>query len=284
LEPRGSQPAWEREPGFLLRSPVAGRRIYEFPVSYANVGAMTASDSQTPGRVLGYARVSTSSQAVSGYGLGVQQAAIEQACIQRDLTLVELLVDGGVSGSKVGPRLTQALARLDAGEADYLMVSKLDRMARSTLNGAKIIERAQKHGWGIIALDMGLDMSTNSGRFMVNLFLAVAEFERGLISERTKAALGQARSQGVVLGRHSQTIPPEVGTRIVRERTQGQGWVDIAARLNAESVPTPRGGRRWYPATVRNYYNTQAGLALDALQQAQRQDFELSPPDAAAAS
>ena len=81
-----------------------------------------------------------------------------------------------------------------------------------------------------------------------------APLERGLISQRTRAALALKRSQGVRLGR-PPTMSQYVIDRIRRERTAGKSLAAIANGLNADRIPTAQGGRRWYPATIRYTLN-----------------------------
>jgi DNA invertase Pin-like site-specific DNA recombinase len=79
---------------------------------------------------------------------------------------------------------------------------------------------------------------------------AVSEWERGVIGERTKAALSAKRAQGFRLGR-PVTLPNDVRQRIATERAEPRTLAAIAAGLNEDRVPTAQGGAKWYPATVR---------------------------------
>jgi DNA invertase Pin-like site-specific DNA recombinase len=85
---------------------------------------------------------------------------------------------------------------------------------------------------------------------MVNVMGSAAQWERRIISQRTKDALAVKRAQGVRLGRPSM-LPREVVERIVRERQGGASLSTIANGLTDEGVPTAHGGSRWWPATVR---------------------------------
>jgi DNA invertase Pin-like site-specific DNA recombinase len=202
--------------------------------------------------VVGYLRVSTEEQADSGAGLAVQEAAIRAECQRRELPLLALHTDAGVSGkSLVRPALTAALEDLDARHGDVLMVAKLDRLTRSVHDASGLMQRSEKSGWGLVALDAPVDTTTPAGRAMAQILSVFAELERRLIGERTKAALAVKKSQGVVLGR-PRTLPDKVVQRIVRERAKGRTWMAIADGLNADRVATAQGGLRWYPATVRS--------------------------------
>ncbi len=86
---------------------------------------------------------------------------------------------------------------------------------------------------------------------MANILATFSQYERRLISQRTREALAVKRSQGVRLGRPA-TMDAKIVRRIKREREQGKSLATIADGLNRDGVPTAQGGRQWYPATVRS--------------------------------
>jgi DNA invertase Pin-like site-specific DNA recombinase len=109
---------------------------------------------------------------------------------------------------------------------------------------------AQKQGWALVALDCAVDTTTPAGEAMANVLATFAQFERRLISQRTREALAVKRARGVVLGR-PPSVEASVVRRIVSDRNRGRSLREIADSLNADGVPTGQGGKRWYPATVR---------------------------------
>lgn len=143
-----------------------------------------------------------------------------------------------------------ALQLLGTGEADALIVSKLDRACRSVLDGADLIRRADAEGWSFVCLDLGLDTSTPMGRAMAHVALAFAELERERIRERVTEGLAVARSRGQKLG--APPVAPDIARRIVRERSAGMTLAAIALGLEEDRIPTSRGGKRWYPSTIRS--------------------------------
>jgi DNA invertase Pin-like site-specific DNA recombinase len=207
------------------------------------------------GRAVGYTRVSTAEQADSRAGLDAQERAIEKECQHRGWNLVAIHTDAGASGSSMNkrPALERALASLDAGEADTLVVAKLDRLSRSTLDFATLMERARAKGWGFAILDLGVDTTTASGEMMAGVVATFAQYERRLIGERTKAGLAAKRAQGVRLGR-PRSVPASVRKQVAELREQGQSWRAIAAALNRDGVPTGQGGTQWYASTVRKLH------------------------------
>jgi DNA invertase Pin-like site-specific DNA recombinase len=143
-----------------------------------------------------------------------------------------------------------ALEALRHGKADALVVAKLDRLSRSMLDFASIMATAQQQHWGLIALDCAVDTTTPAGEAMANVLATFAQFERRLISQRTKDALAMKRAQGVRLGRPRQ-LPQDVVDRIQRERGRGETLSAIAKGLNGDQVATAQGGKAWYASTVR---------------------------------
>lgn len=201
--------------------------------------------------VLGYLRCSTEEQAVSGLGLADQRAVIDAEAARRGWDAVEYVTDDGYSAKSLArPGIADALDRLRAGEAGVLVVSKIDRLSRSVHDFTGLIATAKREGWSLVVLDLALDMSTPNGKFMASVLASVSELERDLISARTSAALAQLKANGKRLGR-PRTMPESVTERIVREREQGRTFAAIADALNADGVPTARGGARWYRSTVK---------------------------------
>lgn len=204
--------------------------------------------------MLGYTRVSTEEQANSGNGLEAQRAAIDAEAERRGWT-VEHYSDEGVSGKIVGPQLLEVLQRLASGQADGLVVSKLDRLSRSIINAATTIENAQKHGWSLVVLDMDLDLTTAAGRMLAGQLILFAQYERELIGERTKAALAAKKARNEPIGRPSQVVA-RVRRRIVQDRDSGLSFEEIARQLAADEILSPGGLSTWQPSTVRRVYRS----------------------------
>jgi DNA invertase Pin-like site-specific DNA recombinase len=207
-------------------------------------------------RCIGYVRVSTDEQGHSGAGLAAQRAAIVHECAHRGWELAEIVEDVGYSAKNLRrPGVQAALEQLRAGEVQALVAAKLDRLSRSMLDFTALMATAQKQGWALVALDCAVDTTTPAGEAMANVLATFAQFERRLIGQRTKDALAAKRAQGVRLGR-PLALPVDVRDRIRAERlTTGASYGAIAARLNAEGVPTAHGADAWWPATVRAAIN-----------------------------
>ncbi|MFW7381487.1 MAG: recombinase family protein [Oligoflexus sp.] len=110
------------------------------------------------------------------------------------------IVSETCSGAKARPLLQELLTRLQKG--DTLIVAALDRLGRRTVEVLNLIEDLDKRGVVLISAREGLDYSTPSGRMVTQMLVSVAEMERSMISERTKAGLAQAKAKGKNVGGH----------------------------------------------------------------------------------
>jgi DNA invertase Pin-like site-specific DNA recombinase len=139
--------------------------------------------------LIGYARVSTDEQ-----NLSLQLDALRAAgCLQ-------IFCDEGISGAETDRReLNNALRALTPG--DVLVVWKLDRLGRSLAHLIQIITRLQEEAIGFRSLSEAIDTTTASGKLMFHVIGAIAEFERSLISDRTRAGMAAAKARGQHLGR-----------------------------------------------------------------------------------
>jgi DNA invertase Pin-like site-specific DNA recombinase len=206
-------------------------------------------------RVIGYCRVSTSEQHVSGLGLRAQRDAIRAECDRRGWKLLRIEEDVS-SGAKRGrPGLDAAVEAVAMGEADGLIVAKLDRLSRSVAQFANLLERFRARGWALIILDIGIDTTTVMGEAMATMAATFAQVERRRIGERTRDALAVRKAQGVRLGR-PQSISPKLARRIRTMRNRGLTLQAICDKLNNEGVPTPRGGSVWRPTSLRAVLRT----------------------------
>lgn len=209
-----------------------------------------------PGKALLYARVSTQLQVNDGVSLDVQERQLQSAAEIAGFVDIELVREEGRSGKSISgrPALTDALKRLDKGEAQAIFVTRIDRLARSTKDFLSIIDRANANGWRLVMLDLNLDTATYQGRFVVTIMSALAEMERGIISERQKDVHKDRRSRGVVwgvdMGPKNKT-PEDIRQRILAERSSGASLRKIADGLNRDAIPS-QNGRQWYPTTVKN--------------------------------
>lgn len=199
---------------------------------------------------LAYIRVSTTEQAEHGASLDAQRNTLTVEAERRGWDL-EVIADEGLSAKSLKrPGLQAALSRLDAGDADYLLAVRLDRVSRSVADFAGLLDRSNKKGWGLVLTDSNIDTTTTAGRFTGNVMASAAQYERELIGDRTREGMAQRRAEGVHIGR-PRTID-ESTTRLIESlRREGLSMAQIAGKLNSDSVPTAHGGSKWYPSTVK---------------------------------
>jgi DNA invertase Pin-like site-specific DNA recombinase len=204
-------------------------------------------------KAIGYVRVSTREQAEIGHSLAHQRNALLAEAEHRgwDMTIIE---DAGYTARNMDrPGIKRAMRLLKTGKAEALVVTKLDRVARSTVDFGKLLEKAMKQRWNFVTQDFGLDMTTTNGRLVARILAAVAEWESETIGDRVKDGMAQAKAEGARFGKGRMADNTTVA-RILELRAQGLSFARIAEVLDDGSIPTPNGGRRWYGSTVSRIY------------------------------
>lgn len=204
-------------------------------------------------KAMGYTRVSTEEQGDSKAGLEAQEETIRAEAKLRGHELIEIRSDVA-SGSSLRKRdnLGETLRDMAAGKADILVVAKLDRLSRSVLDFANIMETANKEGWALSVIDLGVDTSSTNGKLMMHLMIALAQWEREIIGDRTRDALRAVRARGVHVGRKSGVDESTLRLIGMLRRT-GMSWQKIANTLEDEGIKTGQGGQ-WHATTVRRLY------------------------------
>jgi DNA invertase Pin-like site-specific DNA recombinase len=213
---------------------------------------------EVSGKAVLYRRVSTQEQADSGLGLEGQRDRLSEAAERRGWDRVAWVTDEGVSGGTDAtdrPELGPALATLDRG--DVLVVAKLDRLSRSLLDFTGLLARSEREGWGIVSLDPEIDTTTPNGRLVVHVLVAVSQWEREMIGQRTREGLAKStkrlgRRPGLpaVGGGKPSPVEPAVAAVVRDAREAGLSPRRIAERLNDYGLASPRGGR-WHRESVR---------------------------------
>jgi DNA invertase Pin-like site-specific DNA recombinase len=202
---------------------------------------------------VGYASVPGGAEAEGdgAAGIDAQRRAIEASCAAHGLRLVELVGDREPKDGKALDRagLSHALQRIAAGDARCLVVGSLDRLSRSVADLGTIVHWLERNDVRLVAADLDLDTATEAGRMTARALASVAGWERERLSERTQQGLAAARAK-----RHDATTGgpdwPALRRRIAGMRADGMTLQAIADVLNAEGVPTQRGGLKWRPSSV----------------------------------
>jgi len=202
-------------------------------------------------KLIGYIRVSTDKQIASGAGLEAQIAYIEAEAKRRGAEL-EIVSEGeGASGKSMRKRLAlnEAMARLDKGEANALIVYKLDRLTRSVADFLTVLERSRKGKWALIIGDLSIDTSTPMGEAMATIAATFAQLESARISERVTDGMREKKIMGSTFGR-PVLMSEQTVKKIIDLHEEGFSINAIARQLNLEAVPTSHGGANWYASTV----------------------------------
>lgn len=177
-------------------------------------------------RMIGYARVSTSEQ-----NLDSQRAALEAA------GCVKIFTDQGISGAEFDrPGLAATLKGVRSG--DMLVVWRLDRLGRSLIELVRLVTDLGVRRVEFRSLSEAIDTSSSGGRLLFHMLAAIAEFERSLIGERTKAGMAAARARGSKIGRRPATS--------VAERAE----MRAAIQLGQMSIVTAAARYRIHPRTL----------------------------------
>jgi site-specific DNA recombinase len=209
-------------------------------------------------KVIAYTRVSTEEQATQGVSLAAQEAKLRAYCDLYGHELLEVVVDAGESAKTLNrPGLQRALAALKAGEAEGLLVLKLDRLTRSVRDLGELLENYFQRS-ALLSLQEQCDTSTAAGRLVLNLLTSVAQWERESTGERTRTALQHKKSQGVKLGAPSLKDGATIA-RAAALKAEGLTLRQVAEQLTAEGFQTLRGGR-WEAMTVKRLLDREASL------------------------
>jgi DNA invertase Pin-like site-specific DNA recombinase len=199
------------------------------------------------GRFLGYIRVSTADQGANGHSLAGQVTRLEEAAAREGVDLVDVVQDVE-SGAKQRDGLEEVWQRVLDGEAEGVLLPKLDRLGRSQLHLASLVEQACDRGISLLSSDEGWHVCRGELRNEALPFLiALARVERERISRRTKEGLAAARTEGVTLGRPPLNV--DLQERATDLRRRGESLQAIADRFNAEGHRTATGAE-FKPTTV----------------------------------
>ena len=219
---------------------------------------------------IGYVRVSTEDQAKEGISLDNQKSKIEAYCQLKDLDLSEIVEDAGISAKNLKrPGVQRVLKLARKKQVDAVVIYKLDRIFRSTVDALETTRLFDKWGVSFHSIEETLDTQSAMGRFFFTLTAALAEMERCIIGERTKAALSHKRSRnektggdipyGYDLTPAGMLIKNETEQRVIRiirnlDR-EGYSLRKICRELEKKGHLTKRGNAVWQPSTISKILN-----------------------------
>jgi DNA invertase Pin-like site-specific DNA recombinase len=215
----------------------------------ASAGATTMASSHLPpgSSVIGYFTIADD---LGGADNGESAAAIETACARSGWEVVEIVRDIAEGPTLGRPGLRSALERIAEGQAQGLVVSGLEPLGRSIVELGTLMAWFRDANTTLIALDLDLDTSTPEGRHVAATLIALSARDHQRIASGTRRGLAKVRAGGRPSGRPAISQRPELVERIVAMRAANMTLSAIAERLNAEGVPTLRGGKKWRPSSI----------------------------------
>lgn len=176
----------------------------------------------------GYVRISTDMQVNDSQVLALKHEGVE--------TIVTEVISGAVP-ARARPELSNLLKRMKRG--DSLVVSRLDRLGRDTLDVLSLLRELDEQGIRVRILNIGAETGTPNGRMFLTILMAIAEFERELIRERTRAGLAAVKASGKKLGRPERLTAPQK-RHIVHLSHEGMSLRQIAVLFNVSKSTIDR--------------------------------------------
>lgn len=195
-----------------------------------------------------YARVSRKEQNLDNQLIVLR----DEVARHKDWIVVDEYLDKKSGANQSRPDLDRMMNDARKGKIDMILATKLDRMARSTLNLAKLCEELDKLGVGLKFVEQSIDLTTPEGRLIRTVLGAIAEFELELIHSRTKDGQERARREGKVIGRPKNTVSkyqiekakqilaenPDISQRQFAAMFEGIGRKQLIEGLRAEGIWT----------------------------------------------
>ena len=215
---------------------------------------------------IGYIRVSTEDQVKEGVSLDNQREKIKTYCQLKDFNLVNIIEDAGISAKNLKrPGIQKVLELTRKKKVNAVVVYKLDRIFRSTVDALETTRLFDKWGVSFHSIEETLDTQSAMGRFFFTLTAALGEMERKIIGERTKVALSHKRSRnektggdipyGFNLTSDGHLFKNETEQKVIQLihqlKNKEHTLREICEKLEQEGYKTKRGKTNWHPETVR---------------------------------
>jgi DNA invertase Pin-like site-specific DNA recombinase len=199
--------------------------------------------------LIGYVTDATDPDAGENHG---SAAAIEAACQRYRWNLLEIVRDRDEGPTLDRSGLRYALERIADGSAQGLVVSDLEPLSRSVVDLGALMAWFRDAHATFIALDLDLDTSTPEGHHVATTLIALSARDHQRIASGTRRGLAKGRATGSARGRPAVSHRPELVERIAAMRAANMTLSAIAEQLNAEGVPTLRGGKKWRPSSIQS--------------------------------
>jgi site-specific DNA recombinase len=218
---------------------------------------------------IAYGRVSSEGQARDGISLDAQAERLRAYAVAHGLGAIDVRIETKTAKTIAGrPVLQEILENVRSGRVRAVLVFKLDRLARNTVEALELANLLREHDCRLISLSETIDTGSAFGTFFFTVLAALAQMERDQIAERVRVVLAFKKAQGAKLGSAPTGWKKAIGedgklTALVRDeggqevlsrvrvlRSEGRTLRAIGAILEAEAVPAPRGASRWNISTL----------------------------------
>jgi DNA invertase Pin-like site-specific DNA recombinase len=209
-----------------------------------------------------YVRVSTDEQAIDGFSLDAQLNKLKSYCVLQEWEIAEVYREEGQSGRGTDrPQYKRMMSESD--KWDVILVYKLDRIHRNSMNFAEMLKTLQDQGKEFCSVQDRFDTSTAVGRFARDVTERIAQLESEQTGERVKQAMDIKRAMGGIVSRlpfgykienGQATVDPDESytvRAIFKMKDRGFSDSDIASYLDRANVPTSN-GKRWSRSTIYN--------------------------------
>lgn len=177
-----------------------------------------------------YCRVSTEDK---GQDTGVQLRILKELAENRGYDVVSIYEDHASGKDPNRPRFKDMMAAARKHQFDAIMAVRIDRIMRSVTHLNNTLQQLKEYGVQLIFTDMNLDLNNPSNMLIFNIIGSIAEWERQIISQRTREGLEYAKRKGRVLGRSTRDDIPL--SDVIRMRNEGKGWATISKELGIPS-------------------------------------------------
>jgi DNA invertase Pin-like site-specific DNA recombinase len=199
--------------------------------------------------MIGYVSVSADQRAGEDDRASAAITGIEAMCERSGWQLLEIVRDREVGPTLERPGLGYALERIASRHADGMVVSDLQRLSRSIIDLGALMAWFRDADATLVARDLGVDTSTAKGRHVADTLITLSNHVHDRIAHHSLNGLAESRGNRRT-GRPAVRHDPELLQRIAAMRATNMTLRAIADQLNAEGVPTLRGGRKWWPSSI----------------------------------
>lgn len=212
-----------------------------------------------------YTRVSTGIQSEDGHSLDTQEALLKDYCRRMDIKIYKVYQEAGTSGGihlKKRPKGANMVADIEAGKINTVVVQKVDRLGRSVLDLMSLIDYFDAKGVDLHILDLNINTSSPSGRFMLQIMGALGEMERNMIKDRTQQSMDYLKQNDMVRSRSVLGFDRKGNKLVVNEQEMelvkrihkmykdGKSLSAIARTLNEEGIASKE-GKKFYHTTIK---------------------------------